>query len=161
MTKVHMTQKDSIVDEVERLQQQIAQRAYFLFLEHGGAGTDAWADWLAAEHEIVRRPAIEVREQGGTYAVSASLAGADPQDIEVEITPTELVIASEAARRQAAQDGDVLLSELRSGKVFRAVHFPRPVDMRQATAEYRNGILTVTAPIALESRITRLSGNAA
>jgi hypothetical protein len=75
MAEVRVTHKDSIVDQVEQLHQQIAQRAYFLFLERAGAGADPWTDWLTAEQEIFRRPAIEVREQSGTYEVSASIAG--------------------------------------------------------------------------------------
>lgn len=156
MAHVHMTQKNSIVDQVEQVQQHIARRAYDLFLERGGSWGNPWTDWLAAEVELVRRPAVELREKDGAYTVSASLAGLDPQDIQIDITPDDLVVKSDAARSAAAQDGDVHLSELRRGRVFRSIHFPKPVDMAKARAEYRNGLLIVSAPIALESRARRL-----
>ena len=52
MANVPMTQKDSIVDQLEQLHQCIASRAYDLFRGRNGWG-DAVGDWLSAEAELV------------------------------------------------------------------------------------------------------------
>jgi hypothetical protein len=65
MANVPMTQKDSIVDQLEELHQRIARRAYDLFLGRDGWG-DAFGDWLSAERELVWKPAVELREKDGT-----------------------------------------------------------------------------------------------
>lgn len=51
--------------------------------------------------------------------------------------------------------------EFVTGHVFRSVHFPKPVDVAKAKAEYKNGLLTVTAPIAPEAKAKRLDIQAA
>ena len=152
MSNVRMTHKDSIVDEIRQVQQRIAQRAYDLFRRRDAASADEWTDWFTAEQEIVRRPAVELREKDNTYTVSASLAGVEPQDIHVDITPQDVVIKAEAEHTHTPQEGHVLQCEFHAGRVFRSVHFPHSIDVAKARAEYRNGLLTVTAPMALNTQ---------
>ena len=52
--------------------------------------------------------------------------------------------------------GDVHQCEFTSGQIFRSVHFPKAVDVANAKAEYRNGLLTVTAPIAREPKTKKV-----
>jgi HSP20 family protein len=155
MPSVEMAHVDSLVREVEQMQQRIAQRAYDLFLERGAPwGSDD--NWFAAEHEMVRRPAVELSEKDGAYTVLASLAGVEPRDMHLSIAPQDLVIKAENHHSHHSDNARVHQCELRGGSVFRSVHFPRPVDINHARAEYRNGMLTVTAPIAKKAQAARL-----
>jgi HSP20 family molecular chaperone IbpA len=147
-----MTQKKSTADELEQIQESIARRAYDLFLTRGGSLGDPWADWFAAEREILRRPAVDLLEKDGSFTVSASLAGVDPQDVQVDISPQDVVIKAQVQHWHTERDGRVHQCEFKSGRIFRAVHLPRPVDTARARAELRNGVLNVTAPIAREAR---------
>jgi hypothetical protein len=79
VANVPMTQKDSIVDQLEELNQRIARRAYDLFLGRDGWG-DAFGDWLSAERELVWKPAVELREKDGTFTVAAALPGVEAKD---------------------------------------------------------------------------------
>ena len=148
-----MTQRNSTADELEQIQESIAQRAYDLFLRRGGSEGDPWADWFAAEREIVRRPAVDVLEKDGSLTVSASLAGIDPQEVQVDISPQDVVIKAQAQHWHSERDGRVHQCEFRSGRIFRSVHLPRAVDAARARAELRNGVLNVTAPIARDARV--------
>jgi HSP20 family molecular chaperone IbpA len=91
MANIAVTRKDSIVDQLGQLHQRIASRAYDLFRSRDGWG-DALRDWLNAEQELIWKPAVELREQDGCFAVAAALPGVDVKDITVDITPQELVI---------------------------------------------------------------------
>jgi len=91
MANVPMTQRDSIVDQLEELHQRIARRAYDLFRSRDGWG-DAFGDWFSAEQELISKPAVELRQQDGTFTVAAALPGVDAKDITVDITPQEVVI---------------------------------------------------------------------
>jgi hypothetical protein len=62
MARVPISQKDSIVDQLEQLHQRIARRAYDLFRGRDGWG-DAFGDWLSAEQELAGKPPVELREQ--------------------------------------------------------------------------------------------------
>ena len=161
MATVPMTQKDSIVDQLEQMQQRIAQRAYELFRGRGTPWGDTWADWFTAERETVWKPAVELREKDGTFTVVAALAGVDPKDINVDITPQDIVIKAETDHTHSKDEGQVHQCEFVAGHLFRSVHFPKPVDVAKTKAEYRNGLLTVTAPIVPEARTKRLEIKAA
>jgi HSP20 family molecular chaperone IbpA len=46
------------------------------------------------------------------------------------------------------QDGSVHVREVEFGKAFRSVHLPARIDPHSVKAEYRNGMLHLTAAIA-------------
>lgn len=156
MASVALVPRDSIADQLEQLHQRIAQRAYQLF---GGRGTlwgDPWADWFAAERQLIWKPAVELREKDGTFTMMAALAGVDPKDVQVDVTPRDVAIKAEISHRHEKEEGQVHQCEFMAGQVFRSVRFPKPVDVANAKAEYRNGMLTITAPVAPEAQAKRV-----
>jgi HSP20 family protein len=160
MSQVKVTPKNSIIDDVEQIEQRVAQRAYELFERRGSFPGDPWADWFAAERETVRRPAIELREEHGTYLVSASVAGIDPDHVHVDVTPEDIVIIGETESNRATDQGHVYQSEFRTGRIFRSVHLPSAINVAKVQAEYHNGLLTVKARIARTTAAAdRISGN--
>lgn len=155
-----MTQRDSIVDELEQLHQRIARRAYDLFRGRDGWG-DAFGDWLSAESELVSKPALELREQNGTFTVAAALPGVEAKDITVDITPHDVIIKAATEHSHTKDNGQVHCCEFRAGQVFRSLPFPKAVDATKAKAEYQNGMLNITVPIAPEDRAKRIDVKAA
>ena len=151
MAHVQMTKKDSILDQVEQWHRRIANRAYDLFLGRNGWG-DAIGDWLSAEQELVWKPAVELREQDGTFTVAAALPGIDAKDITVDITPQDVVIKAASEHTHTEDKGQVHRCEVTSGQVFRSLAVPKPVDTAKAKAEYQNGILNITVPIAARAK---------
>jgi HSP20 family protein len=150
-----MTRKDSIVDELEQLHQRIARRAYELFRGRDGWG-DAFGDWFSAEQELISKPAVELREQEGTFMVAAALPGVDVKDITVDITPRDVVIKAATEHKHAEDKGHVHRCEFTAGQFFRSLPFPKTVDATKAKADYQNGLLNITVPIAPEARAKRL-----
>jgi HSP20 family molecular chaperone IbpA len=73
---------------------------------------------------MVRRPASEVREEGGALLVSASIAGIDPGDIRVEVTPQDVVIRDVNELNHVHPLARLHQSECRAGRLFRSVHLP-------------------------------------
>jgi len=160
MANVSMTRNDSIVEQLEQLHQRIAQRAYDLFQSREGWG-DPFGDWVRAELELVRKPAVEVREDDGTFKVAAALPGFDHKEITVDVTPREVVIKAKSEGKQTEHKGQIVRSEFAAGEVFRSVQFPKEIDAAKAKAEYQNGMLTITAPIAAEAKAKRVDIKAA
>jgi HSP20 family protein len=160
MANVPMTQKDSIIDQLEQLHQRIARRAFEFFEGRNGWG-DAFGDWLSAERELVWKPAVELREQDGSFTVAAALPGVEAKDIMVDITPQEVVIKAATEHRHTEDKRQVHRCEFTAGQVFRSLPFPKAVDAAKAKAEYQNGMLNITVPIAQEARAKRVDIKAA
>lgn len=157
MASVQLLKKDSIVDEIERLHQRIAERAYAFFRDRNGGDTDPFGDWLTAERELVWKPAIEVREQDGAFVVQAALPGIEAKNIDVDVTPQDVVIKAETAHVHAQDDGQIHRCEFASGEAFRSIELPKPIDTAKVKADFQNGMLRITAPFAAEPQARRVA----
>ena len=160
MANVPTTRKDSIADQLEQLHQRIARRAYEFFQSRDGWG-DMFGDWLSAEQELVSKPAVELREQEGSFTIAAALPGVQAKDITVDITPEDVVIKAATEHRHTEDKGQVHRCEFAAGQFFRSLPFPRAVDAAKAKAEYQNGMLSITVPIAPEAKAKRVDIKAA
>jgi len=57
------------------------------------------------------------------------------------------LIKAGSAHEHTSDSGIVHLCEFDNGRFFRSIHFPERIDPNSAQAEYRNGLLHVTAAI--------------
>ena len=52
-------------------------------------------------------------------------------------------------------------SKFQSGSLFRSIHLPKKVEPGKVKAEIKNGLLTITAPIAEEAKTRKVNIQAA
>jgi HSP20 family protein len=102
-----------------------------------------------------------LREKDGTFTVAAALPGVDAKEITVDITPQDVVIKAETEHKHTEDKGQVHRCEFTAGRLFRSLTFPKAVDTAKAKAEYQNGMLNITVPIAPEARAKRVDIKAA
>jgi HSP20 family protein len=76
------------------------------------------------------------------------LPGVDPKDVEIHVQGNTLTITGERSNQHETRDGDYLQKEITYGSFTRGLVLPEGVDRERVTAEYRNGMLEITAPIA-------------
>ena len=117
-----LTLRQSPFDLFERLEQQIA----------------------AAE----RVPNAEIVETDNGYVVRLELPGVQRDTIDIKATDRNLVISAERAAH--GDEATVLMSEFRSGTWSRSFRFPHSLNRDELTANFRDGILEITAGKAVE-----------
>ena len=144
---IEVKRVDTIFNELDRLHQAIRDRAYDTFRNGGTLWGSALRDWLTAERELVSKPPIELRQRNNQFEVLAALPGLEAKDLDVQITPHDVLIKADTSHEHAPE-GTVHVCEFGPGKIFRSVHFPERVDPDSAKAEYKNGMLHMTAAIA-------------
>ena len=105
----------------------------------GGGGLSTWV------------PAIEVAEREGQLQVQAELPGMKPEDVKVEITDDALVIQGERKEEREENQGGMYRSERRYGRFYREIPLPEGANPEQARAQFNNGVLEVTIPVAEQS----------
>jgi HSP20 family molecular chaperone IbpA len=152
MGDVAVQKSDSLWDQIRKMEERITNRAHEIFTSNGSMFGRDLDDWFSAEKELVWKPAIEVKEQDNHYEVQAAIAGIDPKDVKIEVTSEELLIRGETRSERRDEKGKVFYSEFQAGSLFRSVRFPKRVDPNKVKAEIKNGLLTVMAPIAEETR---------
>jgi HSP20 family protein len=121
--------------------------------------------------------AVDVKEKDDSFEIRASVPGVKPDDVDVSVLGDTVRIRGhfESERRndqnqgqkqnqgqndntdgsggQSAQQSERwLIRERRSGAFERTVTLPSAVNSDQATAEFQDGILTITLPKAEEAK---------
>ncbi|OEV12935.1 Hsp20/alpha crystallin family protein [Streptomyces nanshensis] len=119
---------------------------------HTGATLPDLFDWMIPDFPAVptlRSGAHTIRvEEGmtdGEFTLRAELPGIDP-DRDVDITVEGDMLTIKAERTERA--GDKGHSEFHYGAMARAVRLPAGARTDDAAADYEDGILTVTVPVA-------------
>jgi HSP20 family protein len=143
---------DTIFDELDQLHKAISQRAYDRF--RNGSPSDALDNWLKAENELITKPAVSLTQKDGRFEIMAAVPGVDMNDLVVEVTPQELLIKGQTNHETTADKGQVHISEIRTGQVFRSLRFPEAIDTSTAKAEYKDGMLRLTMMIGKHARAT-------
>ncbi|MFJ8200816.1 Hsp20/alpha crystallin family protein [Streptomyces sp. NPDC096152] len=95
---------------------------------------------------------IEEHMADGTYVLRAELPGIDPAK-DVEITVTEDVLTLRAQRSEKTEERH--RTEFRYGTFARSVRLPAGARGDEATAEYKDGVLTIAVPVPEEKPGTR------
>jgi HSP20 family protein len=81
----------------------------------------------------------------------------EAKDLQVEVTPEELLVKGETRHEHKEEKGTVHTCELETGSLFRSVRFPKPIDPEKVKAEFKNGLLTLKASIAEEKKAKAVS----
>ncbi|WJV46617.1 Hsp20/alpha crystallin family protein [Streptomyces flavofungini] len=101
---------------------------------------------LPGLHAVPGLHGIRIEESltEGTYVLRAELPGVDP-DKDVEISVTDGVLTLRAERAEEA--GSRHHTEFRYGTFARSVRLPAGARGDDATAAYKDGVLTITVPV--------------
>jgi HSP20 family protein len=95
-------------------------------------------------------PAIDLFQTDDEVVVKASLPGVKPTDINISVTGDLLTIRGEAVEEKATKESTYHVRERRYGSFSRTIALPSGVVSDKATAEFENGILTLSLPKAAE-----------
>jgi len=90
--------------------------------------------------------AMDMYETDDNVVVKLAVSGVKPEDIEVTVVGDSLTIKGEIKTEEQVQQRNYHLRERRYGRFSRSVTLPAPVQVDKTTAEFENGILTLTAP---------------
>lgn len=113
------------------------------------------ADWLGGARTPRWAP-MDAYRAGDHYLVHFDLPGIDADSLEVTAENNTLTVRAE--RRPAAPDGaEYVVSERPMGAFSRQMVLGDGLDLEKVSADYRDGVLTVTIPVAEQAKPRRIS----
>ena len=151
----------SIFDEMNEMQNRIMRRAYDLFEKNGRLFGRDLDDWLQAERELFWKPAMDLREADGEFVLEVAVPGVDPKDIDIEVTPEDIVLKADIQHEHEEKKGTVHICEFQSERMFRSIHLPKKINPGKVKAEIKNGLLKLNAEIVEEARAKKIMLGAA
>lgn len=99
--------------------------------------------WLAPAAQTF---AVDIYETKDDVVVKASLPGVKPEDVEVSVVGDTLTIKGEVKEEKDIKEENYIRKERRYGSFCRSFTLPVSVNADKATAEFENGVLTLTLP---------------
>lgn len=97
---------------------------------------------------LARVPAAELTDTESSLLLRLELPGINPADLDIEATAKSVAISGE--RKQT--DRENTRSEFRYGNFQRVIPLPARIQNTEVTADYQDGILTLTLPKAEAER---------
>ena len=91
-------------------------------------------------------PKLDVADTKDALVVKAEIPGIDPKEIGLTLNDQVLTIKGEKKAEKEEKDEAYYRLERAYGAFARTVRLPVPVDAGKATANFKNGVLTVKLP---------------
>jgi HSP20 family protein len=128
--------------DFRRMQREI-DRVFENFLpirEENGAEPTVWA------------PRVDLIENENDYVVHADLPGVAREDIKISFQDGTLVVSGERRMENTEEKGDFVRVERSFGHFYRSFALPQMVDVERIKASFTDGVLTIRAPKAEETK---------
>jgi HSP20 family protein len=95
-------------------------------------------------------PPVEsfIDKDGKKFHCQIPLPGVDPKDVNIQVLGRTLMISGERTDSRETNDRDFLHREITYGSFQRSLGLPEGVEIDRLSADYRNGMLEITAPVA-------------
>ena len=127
-------------DPVSRLQAEVQRLLESPFAEVGTQFFNVWA------------PPLDVYEDKENLVVTLEVPGMKKEDFEIALRDGVLSIGGERRLETGGSRKSGYRSERFEGRFQRSVSLPKAVEASRVRAAYKDGILTVTLPIAEAAR---------
>ncbi len=97
-------------------------------------------------------PAVDVLEKDGNLILQAELPGMEEKEIALKLEGNVLTLSGEKKYENEEKRGEYRRVERSFGSFTRSFTLPETADREKITADYKNGVLTVTVPIKPEAK---------
>ncbi len=98
-------------------------------------------------------PPFDVYEKDNKIIVETSIAGIDPQKVDISIDENNiLTIKGKSEKKTEVEEKDYYRHEVKYGSFYRTVALPSKVKENSAVASYENGVLKIEIPKVFEPK---------
>lgn len=112
--------------------------------------------WMDDETEKDAELTVDVYATPDMIVVKSMIAGVRPEDLDVSITRDSVTIRGKREEERVSQSDDYLLRELYWGSFSRTVSLPEEVDVDEAEAIEKHGLLILKLPKLDKRRLSKL-----
>lgn len=101
-------------------------------------------------------PPVNIYDDGEAFLVRAELPGVEKEALDVNCKQNQIVIRGERPYEAVEESANFHRRERDSGQFRRAITLPQPIDAKNVSASYKNGVLEIYAPRAEEAKLRQI-----
>jgi HSP20 family protein len=108
--------------------------------------------WSRGGDSELIAPVVDIYEEKDDIVVKAELPGMTKDDIEVDISDTQLTLKGEKKKEEKIEEEDYFACERSYGAFYRSVELPKNVQADKVKGSFKNGILEIRLPKSEEAK---------
>jgi len=112
-------------------------------------------DWSFSAREDYL-PALESFVKNGNLIVRADVPGVESKDVDVSVVGNVLIIKGERKEEKEVKSEDYIRRESSYGSFERRMTLPEGANTEKITANFKNGVVEVTMPIAKQAEAKKV-----
>ena len=112
--------------------------------------------WIDEESEKDAELTVDVYQTNEMIVVKSMIAGVRPEDLDVSITRDSVTIRGKREEERVSDSDDFLVRELYWGSFSRTVSLPEEIDVDEAEAIEKHGLLILKLPKLDKRRLSKL-----
>lgn len=112
--------------------------------------------WLSFDETEEGQLTIDVYQTENDLVIQSAIAGIKPENLDISIEK-DIIIIKGKREKPLEENGDYFTQECFFGPFSREIIMPAEVDSARATAEMKNGILTIRIPKVLKEKKRKIT----
>lgn len=112
--------------------------------------------WIEAETEQEGELTVDVYQNGEMIVIKSMIAGVRPEDLDISITRDIVTIRGKREEERGAKEDDFFIRELYWGSFSRTITLPVEIDVDEAEAIEKHGLLILKLPKLDKKRQSKL-----
>ena len=125
-------------------------------VKHSKKDSTSAESWIEEESDKDAELTVDVYQTSEMIVVKAMIAGVRPEDLDVSITRDMVTIRGTREEEKVARDEDFFARELYWGSFSRAITLPEEIDVDEAEAVEKHGLLILKLPKLDKRRQSKL-----
>ena len=131
---------------------QISGKSAARTMETSAIKTGSWIDEATEEGELT----VDVYQNQDTIFVKAMIAGVRPEDLDINISRDMVTVRGKREEERVSSNDDYFVRELYWGSFSRSVSLPEEIDVDEAEAIEKHGLLILRLPKLDKKRQSKL-----
>ncbi|MBU6232026.1 Hsp20/alpha crystallin family protein [Patescibacteria group bacterium] len=122
--------------------------------DHDGASE--MGSWMETETEPDGELTVDVYQTPDMIVIKSMIAGVRPDDLDISITRDQVTIRGKREEERVAREEDYFAHELYWGSFSRTIELPQEIDVDEAEAVEKHGLLILKLPKLDKKRQSKL-----
>ena len=122
----------------------------------GRASDTDIADWIDEESDKEGELTIDVYQTPEMIVIKSMIAGVRPEDLDINITRDMVTIRGKREEERLAREEDYFARELYWGSFSRTIQLPEEIDVDEAEAIEKHGLLILKLPKLDKKKTSKL-----